>query len=357
MNANNEDTIKQVQQKEKKPHKVVINKDYGGFRLSEEAIAFLEKQPEIMALKKEIPEFDANEYFWQDHRDNPALVRCVESLGERASEEYASLVVEKIHSDKYFICEYDGAESVISRDIEELYDSHAYLMGVSNILGVPQQAGNVQEETKPQEPEQSDKLEKLYLTKLSVLNNAVNNGTKSRAYALSELNDMASRRVPTIILAAVVMRAEDFAILPKQDREVTHPFLVPLADCVISSAIENPNRNQTLLDVSQSAINHLMDCAPEDRFDEIAQRLAPRQQYISQAMSQLPPIRQPQNISYEESNIVCSTKYMGARGADLVKDEDGVIRFVSKNEPKKQEKSNKATLDLSKLNLKGKDGY
>ena len=78
----------------------VINKCYGGFGLSDEALAHLGEYPDVN---------------WSQHnyRTEPALVRTVEALGERASEDYANLVIVEIEPNKFWrITEYDGYESI-----------------------------------------------------------------------------------------------------------------------------------------------------------------------------------------------------------------------------------------------------
>ena len=77
--------------------KVVINRCYGGFGLSEKAMRFLGVGSE-----------------WPDiARDDPKLVECVEKLGEEANDTYAELKVVEIPDDiNWEIGEYDGLEWV-----------------------------------------------------------------------------------------------------------------------------------------------------------------------------------------------------------------------------------------------------
>jgi hypothetical protein len=82
------------------PKKVVINNCYGGFSLSKEAAEFLK-----------LPHDDEDYPYWSGDRDDPELVRCVETLGEKASGDYASLCINEIPDDfEWEIDEYDGAE-------------------------------------------------------------------------------------------------------------------------------------------------------------------------------------------------------------------------------------------------------
>ena len=77
--------------------KVVINRCYGGFGLSEKAMKFLGVGSE-----------------WPDiARDDPKLIECVEKLGEEANDTDAELKVVEIPDDvNWEIGEYDGLEWV-----------------------------------------------------------------------------------------------------------------------------------------------------------------------------------------------------------------------------------------------------
>ena len=84
--------------------KIVINCDYGGFGLSEEAKLLYEKQSGEQ--KEDFFEFDLK-------RDDPILVRIVEELGDKASDSSACLKVVEIPADvKWGIHDYDGKEWV-----------------------------------------------------------------------------------------------------------------------------------------------------------------------------------------------------------------------------------------------------
>lgn len=77
--------------------KVVINRCYGGFGLSEKAMKFL-----------------GADSSWPDiARNDLKLVECVEKLGEEANGTYAELKVVEIPDDvNWEISEYDGLEWV-----------------------------------------------------------------------------------------------------------------------------------------------------------------------------------------------------------------------------------------------------
>ena len=81
--------------------KVVINGCYGGFSLSDEALAYLG-----------IP--GGSRYAYDDDRANPKLVECVEKLGEAVNHDSASYlyVVEVPDDVKWTITDYDGLEQV-----------------------------------------------------------------------------------------------------------------------------------------------------------------------------------------------------------------------------------------------------
>ena len=77
--------------------KIVINRCYGGFGLSEKAMKFL-------GIGSEWPDIA---------RNDPKLVECVEKLGEEANDTYAEWKVVEIPDDvNWEIGEYDGLEWV-----------------------------------------------------------------------------------------------------------------------------------------------------------------------------------------------------------------------------------------------------
>ena len=80
--------------------KVVINDCYGGFGLSNEAEEYLGG-------------YVWGTYEYGQNRSDPDLVRCVEELGAKANDDYASLKVVEIPDGVDFIIEeYDGREWV-----------------------------------------------------------------------------------------------------------------------------------------------------------------------------------------------------------------------------------------------------
>lgn len=87
-------------------NKVVVNNCYGGFSLSEKAITRLKELGVV-----------ADKYSFSDRsfaRHNPLLIQVVEELGEEASGDFASLIVEEVEGNVYRIEDYDGIETVIT---------------------------------------------------------------------------------------------------------------------------------------------------------------------------------------------------------------------------------------------------
>lgn len=81
--------------------KIVINECFGGFSLSKEAYDFLGL------------EWDGYGFNFFNDRTNPDLVRCVETLGEKANGSHSYLVVVEVPDDvKWCITDYDGDEQV-----------------------------------------------------------------------------------------------------------------------------------------------------------------------------------------------------------------------------------------------------
>ena len=81
--------------------KVVINRCYGGFGLSKEAYEFLGKEWDDYGFANSID------------RSDPKLVKCVETLGDKANGRFAELKVVEIPDDiAWYIDEYDGMETI-----------------------------------------------------------------------------------------------------------------------------------------------------------------------------------------------------------------------------------------------------
>jgi hypothetical protein len=105
--------------------KIVINTDFGGFGLSDEAIE-LYGQLAQLNLVSEIDKYGFRNYYcnsisgdnyfsyYDIKRDDQHLVQVVQQLGDAACGDYSTLKVVEIPDDVvvWHICEYDGIEYV-----------------------------------------------------------------------------------------------------------------------------------------------------------------------------------------------------------------------------------------------------
>jgi len=109
--------------------KIVINKKYGDFRLSEEAVLLYgdKKGLNIIAKQDEVIK-DINHYYlneekeensfceWEIERTDPILVEVVEQLGDLADTRYTRLKVVEVPDDvKWYIHDYNGIESIYEK--------------------------------------------------------------------------------------------------------------------------------------------------------------------------------------------------------------------------------------------------
>lgn len=96
--------------------KIVINRCFGGFSLSEEATTLLAAwgNPEAKTYLAEIRPLLKYHNFDGEGiaRHDPLLVRVVETLGEKAAGGACVLKISEIEGSKYLIQEYDGMESI-----------------------------------------------------------------------------------------------------------------------------------------------------------------------------------------------------------------------------------------------------
>lgn len=124
-----------------KYNKVVFNKCYGGYSLSDEAIDWLaehgSERTRQFIVRKRLEAYgktkdcdsrvrltsDSTEKFYVMkavtnflERHDPDLVAVVESLGDRANGTFAELSIEQIEGNVYLIEEYDGKETIIVPD-------------------------------------------------------------------------------------------------------------------------------------------------------------------------------------------------------------------------------------------------
>jgi hypothetical protein len=106
--------------------KVVINSDYGGFNLSDEATELYAKYKgiELRKAEREPGSILGTDYYLGDEwfnyrelaRNDTALVRVVQELGEKANGFCASLKLVDIPTDvQWQIEEYDGNEWVAEK--------------------------------------------------------------------------------------------------------------------------------------------------------------------------------------------------------------------------------------------------
>ena len=106
--------------------KIVINKKYGGFHLSKEAVLLYgeKKGLNIIAKQDEVikdlfhcylnEEKEGNGFAeWDIERTDPILIEVVEQLGDLADTRHTRLKVVEVPDDvKWYIHDYDGLESV-----------------------------------------------------------------------------------------------------------------------------------------------------------------------------------------------------------------------------------------------------
>lgn len=90
--------------------KIVVNRCYGGFSLSEKAVAELGGDWHEYGLD------DPDDPFSSNWRTDPKLIEVVERLGEEADGRFAMLEVVEIPDDvDWTICQYDGNEWVAEK--------------------------------------------------------------------------------------------------------------------------------------------------------------------------------------------------------------------------------------------------
>ena len=93
--------------------KVVINTCFGGFDLSEEAIALYRMLRELSDSVRSLAATERPTYADEIARDDYDLVYVVETLGEKANTPHSKLKVVEIPADvKWQIEEYDGSEHI-----------------------------------------------------------------------------------------------------------------------------------------------------------------------------------------------------------------------------------------------------
>ncbi len=101
--------------------KIVINRSYGGFGLSQEALEWLKENSEDLSPYIEYCRSGRLCFYDADlFREHPDLIAVVETLGsEEASGDHSSLKIVEIPEDiEYVIEEYDGKEKVCEKHLE-----------------------------------------------------------------------------------------------------------------------------------------------------------------------------------------------------------------------------------------------
>ena len=100
--------------------KIVINKCYGGFGLSQEALTEVQKLNDKLVVEQNSEVFPEDSLWLSEdfddyphYRANLQLIEVVEKLGVRADGEYSELKIVEIPDDvEYTIENYDGHEWV-----------------------------------------------------------------------------------------------------------------------------------------------------------------------------------------------------------------------------------------------------
>jgi len=96
-------------------HKVVINKCYGGFGLSNEAKRLLAHKLNL-AWDKVVSRYM---YPCDGNRHCPALIEVVQQLQHKANTRNSNLQILTIPSNRYRIREYDGWETLVTPETEQ----------------------------------------------------------------------------------------------------------------------------------------------------------------------------------------------------------------------------------------------
>ena len=108
--------------------KIVINRDFGGYGLSDQAVREYGKRKGLNLVEDGpddhgftyfyVNEIDENNYFSdrEIERDDPVLVEIVERLGSEANGRYSDLKIVEIPDDvDWEIMEYDGMEHIAEK--------------------------------------------------------------------------------------------------------------------------------------------------------------------------------------------------------------------------------------------------
>jgi hypothetical protein len=108
--------------------KIVINRDFGGYGLSDQAVREYGKRKGLNLVEDGpddhgftyfyVNEIDENNYFSdrEIERDDPVLVEIVERLGSESNGRYSDLKIVEIPDDvDWEVMEYDGMEHIAEK--------------------------------------------------------------------------------------------------------------------------------------------------------------------------------------------------------------------------------------------------
>lgn len=108
-----EDVIQEEDNPKEQTIKIVLNREFGGFSISTEALEWLRKNGSEEAEETTYIPGQKSYLTYNDQRSHPLLVRCVEELGsKRASGENSRLEVWYFTIPTYAIIDQDGMESL-----------------------------------------------------------------------------------------------------------------------------------------------------------------------------------------------------------------------------------------------------
>lgn len=95
-------------------YKVAYNACFGGFSLSKKAV---QRAKQLLGTNEKWGEVDDDYGFvYGIERHDPLLIQVIEEMGEEASGSCAKVRIAEIETNTYRIDEYDGMESVETKD-------------------------------------------------------------------------------------------------------------------------------------------------------------------------------------------------------------------------------------------------
>lgn len=186
----------------------------------------------------------------------------------------------------------------------------------------------------PENPNK-EKMERVDLAKMSVLENSVKSG-KNRPEAFRELYEFTQKDTTAVVLTVAVMHAQEFSFYPKdKDKEAVNPVLVPYVAKVMKGALYNQNRDANVIEVSEHTLDNIAksDLGKDDikkvqeQIKELEKLLAELKKKVAQTNRE-----NNENINSDTARVVYATKYMGARGMDFVADNNGQSMLLPRSE-------------------------